>query len=159
MTEPIAERPYMTYGVPKSPEGLLPWSWAEERLARSRNYWIGTVSPDGRPHSTAVWGVWQDDRFYFSMDAGSLKGRNLAANPRVVVTTENAAEAVILEGVFEGRVDDGSVVPVRDSYEKKYVWQMEGYEFFGVRPFLAFGFIEAPDKFSQSATRWRFASA
>src|SRR5262249_53702742 len=43
----------------------LPWSHAEERLERSRNYWICTARPDGRPHSIPVWGFWIEDAFYF----------------------------------------------------------------------------------------------
>lgn len=35
---------------PGEGSGLLPWSWAESRLASSREYWIAMVRPDGRPH-------------------------------------------------------------------------------------------------------------
>ncbi len=38
--------------------GLLPWSWAVERLQRSHDYWVATVRPDGPPHVMPVWGVW-----------------------------------------------------------------------------------------------------
>jgi pyridoxamine 5'-phosphate oxidase-like protein len=62
--EPKPSRPYMPgYGT-KSPtegRGLLPWSWAEERLAQSHDYWVATVQPDGRPHLMPVWGVWDGD--------------------------------------------------------------------------------------------------
>jgi len=40
--------------------GLLRWSWAEQRLKQSHNYWITTVKPDGSPHTMVVWGLWQD---------------------------------------------------------------------------------------------------
>ena len=40
--------------------GTLPWAWAEERLIRSRSYWVATVWPDGRPHVSPVWGAWFD---------------------------------------------------------------------------------------------------
>jgi hypothetical protein len=34
------------YGVLVAAEGtgLLPWSWAQDRLARARNYWLATVT-------------------------------------------------------------------------------------------------------------------
>jgi len=48
------------YGFPKGKKGLLPWSWAEERLKKSHNYWITTVKPDGSPHTMVVWGLGQD---------------------------------------------------------------------------------------------------
>ena len=53
MSEPNARRPYMPgYGIvgPGEGRGLLPWSWAEERLIASHDYWVATVWPDGRPH-------------------------------------------------------------------------------------------------------------
>ena len=52
-TAPRAGRPQMPsgYGINRSTdEGLLPWSWVQERLTTARNYWIATARPDGRPH-------------------------------------------------------------------------------------------------------------
>src|SRR3990172_3945323 len=39
--EPVAPRPRFPrdYGIPDAEEGLLPWSWASERLESTRNYW------------------------------------------------------------------------------------------------------------------------
>ena len=49
--EPKADRPFMPgYGISEASEGILPWSWAEERLANSRNYYLATARRDGRPH-------------------------------------------------------------------------------------------------------------
>ena len=69
------------YGFPKSTKGLLPWSWAEQRLKKSHNYWITTVKPDNSPHTMVVWGLWQDGRLLFSTGSKSRKARNLAQNP------------------------------------------------------------------------------
>jgi hypothetical protein len=58
MDQPRASRPYMPgYGIvgPTQGSGLLPWSWAEERLTASRNYWVASSWPDGRPHAMPVW--------------------------------------------------------------------------------------------------------
>ena len=54
-------RPHVpeTYGLKASKE-YLPWSFAEERLTASKNYWICSARPDGRPHSIPVWGFWLD---------------------------------------------------------------------------------------------------
>lgn len=60
MPEPRASRPYMPgYGVLGAGEGrgLLPWSWAEERLGASHRYWVVSVGRDGQPHAMPVWGV------------------------------------------------------------------------------------------------------
>ncbi|MDO8617159.1 MAG: pyridoxamine 5'-phosphate oxidase family protein [Dehalococcoidia bacterium] len=158
MTEPRADRPHMPdYRISRDKDGLLPWSWARERLDASHNYWVATTRPDGQPHVTAVWGVWLGDVFYFSMGATSRKARNLAANTSCTVTTEHADEAVIVEGKFAGAADASVQATVRDAYKRKYDWDTEGYDFFAVRPLLAFAFTESAASFAQTATRWRFA--
>ena len=96
---PCATRPYMPgYGVPKGRKGILPWSWAEQRLKKSHNYWITTVRPDGSPHTMVIWGLWIDGAFYFSTGQESRKAKNLACNPKCIVCTENSSEAVVVEG-------------------------------------------------------------
>jgi len=101
-TKPKSSRPHMPgYGLPVGDKGLLPWSWAEQRLKKSHNYWITTVKPDGSPHTMVVWGLWQDGRLLFSTGSKSRKARNLAQNTNCVVCTELANEAVIVEGTSE----------------------------------------------------------
>src|ERR1043165_9917552 len=78
--------------------GLLPWSWAVERLVASHDYWVATTRPDGRPHVMPVWGAWLDDALWFSSSVGSRKTRNLRADPRCSVTTDDAFEPMIVEG-------------------------------------------------------------
>ena len=90
MREPTASRPYMPgYGVVAETEGMLPWSWAQERLERAHDYWVATVWPDGRPHVMPVWGAWFDGCLWFSSDGASRKARNLAANPACTRTRQN----------------------------------------------------------------------
>jgi hypothetical protein len=99
--EPVASRPSMPgYGILPADAGggLLPWDWAVERLQRAHNYWVATTRPDGAPHLAAVWGVWFDGAVCFSTGGRSRKARNLAAEPRCVVTPESAGESVVLEG-------------------------------------------------------------
>lgn len=157
--KPIADRPYMPgYGISTSPEGLLPWSWAEERLAATRNYWIGTVAPDGAPHSMPVWGIWLDGRLWFSTGANSRKARNIARDPRCTVTTERADEAVIVEGVVTVADPGTDRTTFNDAYNAKYDWDMSGDTgpIFIVAPRTVWGFIEHSDRFATAATRWRF---
>src|SRR5271168_1798159 len=92
------------YGLPAGNKGLLPWSWAEQRLKKSHNYWITTVKTDGTdvaPHTMVVWGLWQNGRFLLSTGSKSRKARNLEQNSNCVVCTEHAHEAVIVEGEAE----------------------------------------------------------
>ena len=150
------------YGFPTSSKGLLPWSWAEQRLKKSHNYWITTVKPDGSPHTMVVWGLWQDGRFLFSTGSKSRKARNLAQNQNCVVCTEHAHEAVIVEGIAE--IAD---VPARrkllPKYERKYKFDMKGMAqdilsmkepVFAVRPSVVFALWEK--HFMGKSTRWQF---
>jgi len=166
--KPRSSRPHAPgYGFPKGRKGLLPWSWAEQRLKKSHNYWITTERPDGSPHTVSphtmvVWGLWQDGRFVFSTGSGSRKARNLAANPNCIVCTEHAHEAVIVEGVAE--IADVAarrkMIPV---YEKKYDWDLSSMKddllsmkepVYAVRPRVVFGLWEK--YFQGKSTRWKF---
>jgi hypothetical protein len=170
---PKSSRPHMPgYGLPTGNKGLLPWSWAEQRLKKSHNYWITTVKPDGSPHnvsphtvsphSMVVWGLWQDGRFLFSTGSKSRKARNLAHNTNCVVGTEHAHEAVIVEGTA-GIAD----VPARRKfllkYERKYKFDMSTMKqdilsmkepVFAVSPRVVFGLWEK--HFVEKSTRWTF---
>jgi hypothetical protein len=168
---PTASRPHMPgYGLPATDNGLLPWSWAEQRLKKSHNYWITTVKQDGSaqsspqssPHTMVVWGLWQDGRLLFSTGSKSRKARNLAQNRNCVVCTEHAHEAVIVEGIAEiaDVVARRKLIPV---YEKKYKWDLSTMKddilsmkepVFAVRPRVVFGLYEK--KFINAATRWKF---
>ena len=91
------------YGIrgPDEGTGLLPWSWAEERLAGSHDYWLTSLWPDGRPHSMPVWGAWDGEALWFSSGRRSRKARNLAADPRCIVTTDDPKDPVVVEGRAE----------------------------------------------------------
>ena len=113
------------YGVPESLEGALPWEWAQERFAKSHNYWLTSVRPDGSPHTMVVWGIWLDGAYYFSTSATSRKARNLQHNSKCVVCSENAEEAVIMEGVAR-RLDDNRIPQKAfTDYKAKYGWELD----------------------------------
>lgn len=98
MTEPLADRPHIPgYGIPTSPKGLLPWSWARERLERATVYWMATAGRDGAPHVVPIWGAWVHDRWY--VEGGPVRWqRNLRANPQMAVHVEFGEEVVMVEG-------------------------------------------------------------
>jgi len=164
MVEPKSARPYMPgYGLLPENEGsgLLPWGWAEKRLVTSRNYWVATVWPDGRPHAMPVWGMWGEGAFWFSSSNRSRKTRNLMANPRCVVTTEDADAPVVVEGVAALVTDPKTLARVlaweNAKYETDYSIDMLDPALnacFRVTPTWAFG-IEQGD-FTGSPTRWEF---
>jgi hypothetical protein len=166
MIEPIASRPYWPDALEKPPAtdaGLKPWSWALDRLEKSHNYWIATTRPDGRPHLMLVWGIWWQDAFWFSTGPRTRKAKNIAAHPSVVIGTENADEAVILEGIPQ-EVEDRSVWrQLAKLYNNKYGGDVEPIlmasdgNVYRVEPQVAFGQDEHATNFAEAMTRWHFS--
>jgi PPOX class probable F420-dependent enzyme len=151
------------YGILPADEGsgLIPWAEAERRLAAAHDYWLATVTPDGAPHVMPVWGVWRGGRLWFSSGLGSRKARNLAADPRCTVTTDDARDPVVLEGVAERTADGAAIAAFVAAVNAKYDAGVT-VEFqdpavngtFAVRPVRAFALSGAD--FAGSPTRWRF---
>lgn len=165
MDIPRVSRPHMPgYGIagPAEGSGLLPWSWAAERLTRSRNYWMVSVWPDGHPHSMPVWGMWDDAVLWVTCSTQSRKARNLAADARCCVTTEDAADPVVVEGAARFVTDPPQLQRIIDLMNAKY-GTAYGVDFLdpkqnvaiGVRPNRVFG-LRGSD-FTGSPTRWVFA--
>jgi len=159
-TSPKSERPYMPdYGIKTGRKGLLDWDWVDARMQAARNYWIASTQPDGKPHAMPVWGIWLEGNFYFGTARRSRKGRNLQANPEVVVHLESGDEVVIFEGMVEELTDRPTLVRLTRAYAEKY----PGYEpspdpdpsspFYVLRPRKAYAWREKD--FPTSATRWR----
>jgi len=152
------------YGLPEGADGLIPWSWAATRLEGSHNYWLATSRPDGRPHLMVIWGLWLDGVFYFSTGRHSRKTRNLENNAHCVIGTEEAEEAVVVEGTAEKLRDVEQLEELLALYQRKYDYDMSSMQedilalrepIFAMRPSVAFGLDEKSSL--QNATRWRFA--
>jgi hypothetical protein len=154
--EPQPDRPFIAesgYGIPPDLEGTLPWSHINERMAQARNYWIGTVGPEGRPHTVPVWGVWVEDTLYFGGGPQTRWSRNLAASPQVAVHLESGDDVVILEGRVE-RISDPQhplLAGIDDAYEAKYGLR-HGPPVWVLRPRVVLAWTQFP----ANATRWRF---
>lgn len=147
------------YGIAKEDSGLLDWSFVDERMASSHNYWIATTRGDGRPHAAPVWGVWFDDTFFFSTDAQSAKGRNLARSPELVVHLESGDEAVIIEGTVRAETSRETLGKYSDAYDDKYNFRPDVDDpdagvVYRVEPHAVLAWRERD--FPQSATRWVF---
>jgi PPOX class probable F420-dependent enzyme len=159
---PQASRPYMPgYGIAAANEGsgLLPWSWAEQRLTASHDYWLATVQSDGRPHVMPVGGVWDGESLWFSSSLGSQKARNLTRDPRATITTDDPNEPVVVDGIVT-RVEAEAAnrqfaALVNAKYETDYpVEFFTANASFRLRPVWAFGLMQSD--FSGSPTRWTF---
>jgi hypothetical protein len=150
------------YGIvgPKEGAGLLPWSWARERLANAWKYFIVTSRPGRPPHAQPVWGIMLGDIFYFSTSATSAKARNLARDPACTITVDwgehGSEEAVVLEGV--ARIERGVDVIKKfvAVYEPKYDWKLDPIpgDVYAVDPTVVIGVGAEP--FAETATRWTF---
>jgi hypothetical protein len=165
MKEPSAERPFMPgYGVLPADEGsgLIGWAEAERRLTVAHDYWCATVRSDGAPHVMPVWGVWLDGRLWFSSGLGSRKARNLAAEARCTLTTDDAQNPVVLDGAVERVTDPPRITGFLDAMNAKYDAGMTA-EFldpevngtYAVQPDRAFALTHGD--FTGSPTRWVFS--
>ena len=145
------------YGISDDPTGLLPWSWAEQRLTDSHNYWVGTVGRRGAPQAAVVWGIWLDERFWFSTGDGSRKARDLRADERCTVATEQAADALVVRGRAQVVTDRAHVAEVARRYRAKYG---EGFPEDGDDPLfvvVASSVLATPEAdFTRHPTRWRY---
>ena len=151
------------YGIagPEHGSGLLHWSWAAERLTAARNYWVVSNWPDGRPHTMPVWGMWDDSTLWFTSATGSRKVKNLRADPRCCVTTEDASDPVIIEGTARFVTDPAVLRRVVDLMNAKYHSGVD-LDFLdpvknatiGVRPHRVFSMLHSD--FTGSPTRWVF---
>jgi len=167
MSGPVPDRPVMPgYGVLPAEQGsgLIPWPEIERRLTVSHDYWVATVRPDGRPHVMPVWGVWFDGRLWFSSGLRSRKARNLAAEPRCTITTDQAQDPVVLDGLAEQVVDADGIAAFLAAMNGKYDAGMTAAFLdpavngtFAVRPQLVIALSH--DDFTGSPTRWTFPAS
>jgi Pyridoxamine 5'-phosphate oxidase len=147
------------YGL-KPRKKYLPFSHAETRLTKSRNYWICTARPDGRPHSIPVWGFWIDGAVYFGTARSSRKARNLEHNSAVSIHLDSGDDVVILEGkAVEVDLNDKPTFKKLDAASRaKYkmpLMVMPESVVYSVRPRVVLAWTEKD--FPNNATRWEFA--
>ena len=80
------------------PDNALSWPEVAARLAAARTYWLCTTTPSGAPHAAPVWGVVAGQVLYLYSERRTVKARNLAADPRVVVHLESGEDVLIVRG-------------------------------------------------------------
>jgi hypothetical protein len=136
MREPTSTRNLDRYGSAE-----LPWSRPRDVLVRDTphtdlTFFVATVRPDGRPHSAGVGAVWNDDVLYFTSGPGTVKSRNLAANPACTISVRLAGIDLILDGEAH-RVTDPSTLDRLAAFYREGGWpaRVEGDGF--TAPFSA----------------------
>jgi PPOX class probable F420-dependent enzyme len=80
------------------PDDALSWAEVAARLAAARTYWLCSTTPTGAPHAAPVWGAVAGQVLYLYSERGTVKARNLAADPRVVVHLESGEDVLIVRG-------------------------------------------------------------
>ncbi len=80
-------------------------------------FWIGTTRPDGRPHLAAVGIVWANGKFYLSTGAGTQKGKNLAHDPRCMVSLAAPGVDIVAEGEAKIIRDEGELKRIAKLYD------------------------------------------
>jgi general stress protein 26 len=152
--------------------GVAPiaWSDVESLLVSAELYWLTTVRPEGGPHQTPLIGVYHDGTLHFCTGPNEAKARNVAANPRVVmstgVNTLHAGTDVVVEGRAVRVTDDATLAALAVAWEDKYgaewhfdardgAFHHEGGEahVFRVEPTRAYAFGKDP----YSHTRYTFS--
>ena len=103
--------------------GVLSWPEVAGRLAGARNYWLCTTTPSGAPHAAPVWGVVISQTLYLYSERSTVKARNIAADPRVVVHLESAEDVVAVRGTAKDLGTPAHVPRVVTALAEKYSGQ------------------------------------
>jgi hypothetical protein len=110
------------YGNP-----ALDWNLAREALAKGPaggTFFLGTIGPDGRPHSAGVGAVWLDDELFVVSGPGTRKSRNLAANPVCTVSASLSGIDIVIEGEAS-RVTDQETLERLAAHYRGVGWPAE----------------------------------
>jgi hypothetical protein len=159
-----------SYGNPP-----LEWSRARDELAAAwpraeTPIFLGTVRPDGRPHSAGIGAAWHDGDAYFVSGPSTRKSRNVEANPACTISARLATIDLVLEGEARRVVDPATLETLAGVYrEVGWPVEVEGDAFtapysapsagpppwhvYHVRIHTAFAVASAEP---HGATRWRF---
>jgi PPOX class probable F420-dependent enzyme len=135
------------------PDGELTWPELSSRLAAARNYWLGTTTPSGSPHAAPVWGAVTGGTLHLYSERSTVKARNIAANPRVVVHLESGDDVVIVRGVAEDLGTPSQVPPVIAALAAKYTSPEDQQYLPGADPDFDVVYAIRP----ASAMMWRLA--
>jgi nitroimidazol reductase NimA-like FMN-containing flavoprotein (pyridoxamine 5'-phosphate oxidase superfamily) len=101
-------------------DGALTWPEVAARLQAARNYWLCTTTRSGAPHAAPVWGVVVGQTLYLYSERSTLKARNIAADPRVLVHLESAEDVLAVRGTAEDVGTPAEVPEVVTALAGKY---------------------------------------
>ncbi len=116
--QPISAKSIATNGE----ANITPWAVAQQQLAAEERYWMSTLNRDGSPHVMPHFAVWLDGALYFTSSPGAQKAKNLARDPRCVISVSAQSLDIIMEGEAQKITDDTTLQRLADAYKAKYDW-------------------------------------
>ena len=119
---------------------------------------LGTVRPDGRPHSARIGAAWYDGNVYFQTGQQTRKARNLEANPACTLSTSLTGIDLVFEGLAE-RITDGPTLEAVAAAWREGGWAAEVSGDGIVAPYNAPGTGPAPWQVYRVATHTVFGVA
>lgn len=96
----------------------------QQILSEPRVATVATLSPQGFPHLTSVWFVFENGRFLLSIPANSAKGRNIQRNPNISILIDTrdtyAQSGISVQGKAQ-MVTDQEAAEIRQKVHTKYI--------------------------------------
>jgi PPOX class probable F420-dependent enzyme len=93
-----------------------------QRLHENAIVWLNTVRPDGRPHSVAVWFLWDGETFLIFSRPQNQKVYNIQQNANVLLAiddTHEGADPITIEGTAT-LLEPGEADTTIPAYVEKY---------------------------------------
>jgi hypothetical protein len=100
---------------------LLDWSQIEAGLVKGitqvpdsggpnrHTCWLTTINSDGSPHVTGIGALWVNGSFWFETGERTRKGKNLARDPRCVLSVAAHDFDLVVEGTAS-KISDPQIV-------------------------------------------------
>jgi hypothetical protein len=120
---PISERNLDGYGAPQ-----IEWARVQDVLDGEitqapgtggpgrHTSWLTTINPDGSPHVMPLGVISVNGNRYFTSGPGTRKSRNIARDPRCVISIATHPFDLVVEGTAERVVDAAELQTVADAY-------------------------------------------
>ena len=170
-----AKQPAETTNLDIYGHAALLWSRALKALDvpadEDLTWFLGTVRPDGRPHSAGVGAHYRDGHIYFTSGPRTRKSRDLAANPACTISVRLKGIDLVFEGEAT-RVTDRETLDAMVPKFREGGWpaEIEGDAITapfsapsaGPPPWYLYKFnvrsvVGVAGEEPHGATRWRFA--
>lgn len=95
----------------------MPWKRVRDALAAQpagpgTPFFLGTATPDGKPHAASVGAIWHDGDLYFTSNLNTRKSRELAVNPACTVAAGLEGIDIVFEGEAKRVTDPNTLAQV-----------------------------------------------